>query len=475
MAFFLITFLLSFAAIFLTWFTNNPVGITNVFQCFHRTAAKILKDQGLSIFIFAFFLYALLQSKALQSLFATQRKWLQKRKYFTIALITFLAALLSSNLSWFDEFIHFYPLIIPLIMTMGFDLLSSVLCLYGGSIPGLIGLVSTGRMQRYFENSFDSVKGKINYNGLNGIGFRIFAFFLLVSIVILFNIWYCSRNKQKFVEENNLNEQGSPPPFTRTKKIILAVAGFFLLGAILAQVSPIAKTLKTYTDKVHPIISSEYEGENVYNELGEFVGKMKISEVKENKKGYWGTFGDWEHMSIDCWLLIGGIIICLLAREKIIKVLIKATQLSIPIVLVYIFAAVPAEIIRESGLVKGLENYLPDTASPNYKWWILLSIFGICAAANFFLDTTFIGSTLVSALAPVIIAFSSSILIYAAIFAWMGTILGISFSPNNGILMNSLEKSKVSYKQFIKKTWILWLIMSLTVFGLVLYQISRIK
>ena len=64
-------------------------------------------------------------------------------------------------------------------------------------------------------------------------------------------------------------------------------------------------------------------------------------------------------------------------------------------------------------------------------------------------------STLVAVFAPTLLAISDSTLIYAAIFAWLGGIIGMAFSPNNGILMASLEKSKISYKQFIKKTWIL--------------------
>jgi hypothetical protein len=50
------------------------VGITNVFQLFHQTAAENFASQGLSIFAFAFFLHALLQSQTFQALFASQRE-----------------------------------------------------------------------------------------------------------------------------------------------------------------------------------------------------------------------------------------------------------------------------------------------------------------------------------------------------------------------------------------------------------------
>src|SRR2546421_208530 len=128
---------------------------------------------------------------------------------------------------------------------MGFDAFSSVLCLYGGSLAGLMGLISTCRWQTHFEQSFGSVQGKINYNGLAGIGFGLVSFVIFVSLVILFNIWYCSRNRVKVLsKEKNLIKSVAPPKFNRKRKIILAVAGFFLLGSILAQVSPLANKLE---------------------------------------------------------------------------------------------------------------------------------------------------------------------------------------------------------------------------------------
>jgi len=55
-------------------------------------------------------------------------------------------------------------------------------------------------------------------------------------------------------------------------------------------------------------------------------------------------------------------------------------------------------------------------------------------------------------MAPTLLAVSESMLIYAAIFAWIGAILGCAFSPFHGVLLTSLNKIKMSYKQFIQKT-----------------------
>jgi len=74
--FFLITFLISFFTILLTLtpLATTKVGITDILPHFCETMGKKLASQGLSIFAFAFFLYAIFQSQALQALFASQTK-----------------------------------------------------------------------------------------------------------------------------------------------------------------------------------------------------------------------------------------------------------------------------------------------------------------------------------------------------------------------------------------------------------------
>ena len=473
MSFFLITFLSSIFTIILTWIPNlatTKVGLTDIFPHFYKTAKDRIVGQGLSIFAFAFFLYAILQSQSFQALFASKRKWLEKRKYLTIGLITVVVALLASELSWFDEFVHFYPLVIPLLLAIGFDAFSSILCLYGGSIAGLLGLVSSQRMSEHFGQSFSGVQGKINYNGFAGIGFRLTSLVVFVSLIVLFNIWYCSRNRQKVAtQKEDLTQKETPPRFNKTRKWILALAGIFLFTSFLAQVPIAEKKLGKVAEKIPPQITNEVKGEDQHERVGE-IEKMKIAKVKEKNEKNWGVFGEWGEQAIDCWLIIGGIIICLLAKQSIIGSLTTSIQNAIPLLLVYIFAAVPATIIKKSGMSDNLAGILlPKTAKGAGSSFALLSVFGISFLLTFIVSSVAIAIALVAAFAPILLAFGESTLIYGAIFAWVGAVMGMAFSPNNGILRASLEKGKVTYKQFIKKTWKLALIMTLVALGLVVF------
>lgn len=450
MHFYLITFIISVLTIPLTWtsLANKKLGITNIFQIFHRTASEILTTQGMTIFSLAFFLYAILQSQALQSIFFSQRKWLQRKKYLTITLVTFFAAFLGSNLSWFDELIHFYPIVIPLFLSMGFDIFSSFLCLYGGSIAGLMGLVSTWRIKQYFDQSFGEKKNSFDYSGTSEIIFRLISFLIFTSIIIIFNIWYCSKNKQKLTTEKNSEVFSNQVPlvFNKVRKFVLIIATIILVISIFSQVSFMDKFFSRYAEKIPSQISSE-----------------------------WGVFGKWGGTSVDCLFIIGGIVICLISKQKIMNNFLIAINESIPILLVYVFAAVPTTIIRESGISeKIVKKLLPTNTDTNFKYIILFSVFGLSILFSFLFNTVAITAALVATLTPLLLGISQQFLVFAAIFSWMGGIIGTAFSPHSGTLVNSLERIKISYKEFIKKTWILWLIMTIVSFCLVFYQINRI-
>jgi len=70
---------------------------------------------------------------------------------------------------------------------MGFDFFSAFLCLYGGSIVGLIGLVSPERLEKYLKCQC-GIGEKIKFDGLSGAGFRLLFFAVFTAILVLFNI-----------------------------------------------------------------------------------------------------------------------------------------------------------------------------------------------------------------------------------------------------------------------------------------------
>lgn len=474
MSFVLVSFLICIATTFLTWIpalAPRPQGIVSLIPTIYEAAKEIFISQGIGFIIFGFFLYALLQSQSFQAFFRSRQKWFKKRRFLTIALVTIFVALLSTGLSWFDEFIYFYPLLIPLFLSLGFDTFSTFLCLYGGSLAGFFGIISFGRMLKHFNESFSSVKGKVNYTGNFGIGFRITCWIFFVTITVLFNLWYSSRNSGSAVpkKDNPPPSPQTPPKFTFARKAILVIAGIFFLGSILAQIPFFARKLEAPVQKIPPHISSDFETTH-YTEVGKIGEEMEIAKVETKKESYWGTFGNWGVRALDCWFLVGGIIICLVAKLNFFKTLIKAAQKTLPLILVnYVLTYVPVFILQKSGMTGRLTTLLSSAeVQKNIKYVALFSVFGLSLIISWLINNTWFAVAVVSILAPTLLNISESTLLYAALFAWIGHIVGIAYSPNNGILVESLEKSQTTYRQFLKKTWKLGVVTLLAALMLVL-------
>jgi len=70
---------------------------------------------------------------------------------------------------------------------MGFDVFSSVLCLYGGSIVGVIGSLRSEAHQFTFSK-FVNPKVNTHFTGSEGLGFRAMIWLILTTILVFFNI-----------------------------------------------------------------------------------------------------------------------------------------------------------------------------------------------------------------------------------------------------------------------------------------------
>jgi uncharacterized ion transporter superfamily protein YfcC len=306
--FFLIYLLIFAALIVVSWtpLATNTIGITEIVPALWKSAKTTFsfKGNGLSIIALGFLLYAVLRSKAFEALFASKRKWLQKRRFATIAIVTVITSLLASFLWWADEFIHFYPLLVPLFLTMGFDVISTVLCLWGGTVVGIVGSMGTDAHGQYFSG-YVNKNANTHFNGSEGLWFRVITWLVLTTILVFFNIWYCNKIQKK---PNSLPAKKTEAPlkkiptFNWRRKLVLFSAFFFIAISILGSISFFAgETTKKIKKNIPEQICSE-EKTKEHKELGTVntspgssseKNKIKIAEVKEEKKTSWGTFGKW--------------------------------------------------------------------------------------------------------------------------------------------------------------------------------------
>ncbi|KLL03203.1 MAG: hypothetical protein MRECE_24c018 [Mycoplasmataceae bacterium CE_OT135] len=481
----------------------KAIGILDVIPNIFKTAQdKIfnLSGNGLSIIAFAFLIYAFLESKALQSFFASskQEKW-KKRRNRVIVILTVAASIMSTFLFWYDEYIHFFPLIIPLFLSMGLDGFSSFFCLFGGAAAGLMAAVSPVNLTSYFNHVNEYTDDKTAFKGADGIGFRLVSWLIFTTIIVFFNIWYCnkiylqssSQKKKETVKALPNKFVAKKPLSKKIKWIIISVFGFFVLGSILGSIPWFAKNLPgkegTIQEKA-PYLSSSYKaglskrGESTgetYKKIGtmdkeittgeeEEKGKQQdIAKVETNvNESFWPKFGHWDELQLCSWFVVGAIIICLLSKQNVANTLITTAQKTIPILIGYILMSTAATIIKESGMQNRLKDYLlSEKITKHASIFALFSIF-----FSFFLVSLVAHSLafpLFLSVVPALFAISPQVVLYATIIMLMARFLAVSISPTNVILMNALEASGTTYKEYIKKTWVLWLIIFLVALGLV--------
>jgi len=471
--FFLIYLVIFLLLIVISWtpIAGKSIGITNLIPSIWESAKEILDlehGNGLSIIAMAFLLYALLHSKSVQALFASKRKWLQKRKLAAVAIITITTSLLASTLWWADEFIHFYPLIIPFLLIMGFDTFSSLLCLYGGSAVGIIGSIGSQGRQHFF-NKIVNPKAKTHFTGSEGRSFSIMVWLILTTILVFFNIWYCNKVQKKpssLFTNNQAEPVAKAPPFNWRRKLILFLSFFFILISILGSVNWIAEKTGKMTDNVSEKICNEEIKED-YKDLGkvrvtddtspkkegeENKNEMDIAEKTKEKTSAWKKFGKWGHPQIVYWFTIGGIIICLIAKLNIFNTLITTITKTAPIIIAYIFAYTSIVLVGKMKL-KVEPNFLP-----NSRFGVFPVIFAVIFILTFL--SISVRSTLVGLMAPTLKSLSANTLAYSITVVHMARMVAEGVSPLNSNLQLSLTATNSSYKKYIKKTWILWLIIT---------------
>ena len=458
---FFLVYLLVFAALILISWTpiaQNKIGMTEIVPAIWKSAKKVLSfdGNGLTIIAFAFLLYAILQSKTFEALFASKRKWLQKRRFATIAIITIFTSFLASTLWWADEFIHFYPLLVPLLLTMGFDAISAVLCLWGGTIVGVIGSIATENHGGVFKQCVND-PASTHFNGTEGLWFRIITWVILTTILVFFNIWYCNKVQKKLTSlpaKEALPEK--IPAFNWKRKLVLIFSFFFILVSVFGSIGWFAKE----TGPIPEQICSKEEVED-YKELGTVKvspdsssekNEIEIAEVKKSKKTSWGKFGEWEDAQKTYWFTIGGIVICLIAKLNIINTLTAAITKVIPIIIMYIFA------YTAPMLLKAMKLKISSTGFSLVSRHTILPIIFVV-----FFVLCFFGLNIMRSALPIVAktlkSFSANTLAYSVTVMFMGRFLANAVSPIDNNLQMTLQTNKLTYKKYIKKTWILWTII----------------
>jgi len=132
---------------------------------------------------------------------------------------------------------------------------------------------------------------------------------------------------------------------------------------------------------------------------------------------------------------------------NIINTLITAVTKTIPIIIAYIFAGTIVVLLEKMELKIGT-GFLPHS-----RFWVLPIIFVVFFLLIFL--AVDVRRALAKAMAKTLKSYSLNTLAYSITVIHMARMVAEGISPFNGNLQMSLTATNLSYKKYIKKTWLL--------------------
>lgn len=182
-----------------------------------------------------------------------------------IVILSVLFGVLGSVMSWSDETLGFYALMIPLMIALGYDRMVVVAVVTVAPFVGRLGSTVNP-----FVMGIGSDMAGISLG--DGIVLRTILFVLLMTATILYILWYASRVRTDptrsmsgiFPEDRELAEKdaAAPPPLTGNQKLIIGIVGFtFVL--LIFSIIPWAAILGNYAidPYTHESINSPFPWE----------------------------------------------------------------------------------------------------------------------------------------------------------------------------------------------------------------------
>lgn len=363
-----------------------------------------------------------------------------------IVALSVLFALLGSVMSWSDETLGMYPLIIPLMLALGYDRMVALAVVFVAPSAGIIGSTVNP-----FKIGIGSDAADISLG--DGIGLRLLLLVLVTAAMIIYTVRYANRVRQDpgrslvplTPEDAVLAKQGARDdlePLTARHKIVIAlVALTFLL--LTFSIVPWGSILKSTA-------ADPYTHETV---VGAFPWEL----------GWWLP----ELSVLFCVMAIVVAIVARLGEPATARAFVKGVvDFTGPAILVAVARGVAVILYNTKTIdtvLFSMEGLVEGTSSV-----IFVSVLSIVTVPLAFLvGAASAGNALVMPILAPLGDFAGVdralvVTAFNAIGSWIGNVL-----PTNAILMAGLGIASVGFNQYLRFMFPLmgiWLVIQLAVF-----------
>ena len=330
-----------------------------------------------------------------------------KRDRLVLAALTLLFSLAGAVFGMSEETIPFVGMAVPLVLSMGYDAFMGMLIVY---VASNIGFSSA------FLNPFTVgiAQGMADLPLFSGMGYRLFCWALLTSLLIVFVLVYARRSRKQAAAD--APEMTSAEPLSRRQAWILVV----LLLTVVTLVVGVG-----YADWYLPEIT------------GLFLA-----------------------MGIICGLIAG------FSASKIADQFLAGAKDILSAALIVGFASGIIVILQDGKVVDSILHSLQEGLDETGPMASLSAMYGIQALINFIIPSATAKAAITI---PIMAPFSDMVGVsrQAMVLAFQfGDGFTNMLTPTSGVLMAALTMARIPYAQWVKRAW-KW-VLALLVIGLLL-------
>lgn len=436
-------------------------------------------DIALFVLVIGGFVGIVLKTGAIDASIGSIIKKLKGKEILLIPILMFLFGIGGTTFGMAEETIAFYPILIPVFIAAGYDVVTAVAVVLLGAGLGVLG--ST-------VNPFatGTASAALNLGLGEGITLRALMFFVMEGIGIAFVMRYANKVKKdpskSLValsrlenERHFLGEEKEVPEYTGKRKIVMALFGLTFVIMILGVI-PWAYKFNI------PLF------ENAYNWLAENV---KILGFEANTAAsYWDNYdlfkthsaalGDWWFGQMTVLFFISSLVIGKVSGMKENEIVQNFIEGSKDLLTVALIVGVSRgiKIVMAAGGMDATVLHWGETALNGLQpaiFTVLTYIFYI--PMSFLIPST---SGLANASMPIIGPIASSVFDTAGSSPTAGQALAITayqsasgivnlITPTSGVVMGGLAIARLPYEKWLKFCGkILAVVFSVTIIMLVI-------
>lgn len=221
---------------------RNPQGFLDILQAPLKGVQESI-DIILFVLVIGGFMFVFNQTGAMLKGINWISYRMKGRESWLIVILTSITSFFAASYGMAEEGLVFYPIIVPLFLAAGFDLMVPLAVVFGGLSVGCIGA---------FSNPFSTIiaSNAAGVDWLDGIGQRLTLWVIVTGVLILYILRYARKVKKdptaslvfktdgivKPSFDITVQEQTQLPVLESKTKIVLALYGLTFLTMIIGVI-----------------------------------------------------------------------------------------------------------------------------------------------------------------------------------------------------------------------------------------------